>query len=114
MANLDHRKSTVCVRLISNDSKPAANVTADYKLVNHEFLFGCGAFDSLAYANIPDDHEKKAFFKDRMDKWLDLFNYGTVPFYWGNFEPEEGKPNTEVLKNASEFLKSKGVKVPPK
>ena len=46
-----------------------------------------------------------------MQKWLGLFNYGTLPFYWGGFEPEEGNPHTEQLMNAAKFLKSKDVTV---
>lgn len=46
-----------------------------------------------------------------MDKWLDLFNYGTLPFYWGGFKPEEGSPHTEQLRKAAEFLNSRDVKV---
>ena len=53
---------------------------------------------------IPDE-EKKAHFIDRTEKWAKLFNYGTLPFYWGGFEKEEGKPNTENLKKAALLLK---------
>lgn len=39
-----------------------------------------------------------------MEKWLNLFNYGTLPFYWGRYEPEEGKPEFESRMNAARFL----------
>ena len=46
---------------------------------------------------------------DRMDKWLGLFNYGTLPFYWGRFEPVEGQPQTAEFLRAAEFMRSKDV-----
>lgn len=46
-----------------------------------------------------------------MDKWLKLFNYGTIPFYWGGFEPVEGHPLTESRMNAAKYLQANGVRV---
>ena len=130
MADISHRKASAKVKVVGSDGKPVANAKVAVNMTNHEFLFGCGAFESLPYtngnivhngngsitaANKPMTEAEKAAFKanleDRMQKWLGLFNYGTLPFYWGGFEPEEGKPNTEQLMAAAKFLKSKGVKV---
>lgn len=124
MADLSHRKATAKIQIIGKDSKPLANTKVTVNQTNHEFLFGCGAFESIPYTNGPELHsgngsltgesgkiKDRAVVEDRMAKWLELFNYGTVPFYWGGFEPEEGKPNTERLMKASQFLTSKNVKV---
>ena len=46
-----------------------------------------------------------------MDKWLDVFNYGTLNFYWGLFEPAEGMPQTESRMNAAKYLKEHGATV---
>jgi endo-1,4-beta-xylanase len=42
--------------------------------------------------------------EDKLDKFLDVFNYATLPFYWGvfpaywgGFEPEKGTPRTKEL-----------------
>lgn len=121
MADYNHRKASCRLRLLGADGKALAGTKIKVNQIGHEFLFGCGAFETIPYTsgfipkelNLPDD-KKEEFRKkqeDRMQKWLGLFNYGTLPFYWGGFEPEEGKPNTEVLKKAAEFLKSKGVTI---
>ena len=55
--------------------------------------------------------ENNEYFKDITESWLEIFNYATLPFYWGNFEPEEGKPQTEKLLKTAKYLQSKGVKV---
>ena len=124
MADLSHRKAKSRVQIIGKDGKPLAGAIISVNQVNHEFLFGCGAFESLPYTNGPVVHNGNgsitnskspstdpAIMEDRMQKWLGLFNYGTLPFYWGGFEPEEGKPHTQQLMNAATFLKGKGVKV---
>lgn len=124
MADLSHRKAKAKVHIIGEDGKPLSNTKISVNQTNHEFLFGCGAFETLAYTNGPVVHNgngsiintkspsaDRAIIEDRMQKWLGLFNYGTLPFYWGGFEPEEGKPHTEQLMKAASFLKSKGVKV---
>ena len=124
-----HRMDKAKIRVIGKDGKTAANMKVHLNQINHEFLFGCGAFETLPYTNAPEvhngtggpnkvkpmpDEEKEAYrarLEDRMQKWLGLFNYGTLPFYWGGFEPEEGNPHTEQLMNAAKFLKSKDVTV---
>ncbi|MBQ3801637.1 MAG: endo-1,4-beta-xylanase, partial [Treponema sp.] len=129
MSDLSHRKAEARVKIVGKDGKPAGGTKVRIEQRNHEFLFGCGAFESLPYTNGPEVHngngslneakpltdaEKEAFrarLEDRMQKWLGLFNYGTLPFYWGGFEPEEGKPHTEQLMAAAKFLKSRDVTV---
>ena len=106
---LEHRKSSVVLDLLDKDNDPIRNEDVKIELVNHEFLFGCNAFDVGMYFFAPD--EKKSFFEDRVNKWLDVFNFATVPFYWGQFEPEEGKPMTEAILHGAGFLQDKGVKV---
>lgn len=110
MDKLSHRKASQVLRIVDASGKPAANQTVRLQLKNHEFLFGCGAFESLPYTNAPrQDETFAARMEDRMAKWLGLFNYGTLPFYWGRFEGEEGKPMTAEYTRAAEFLRSKDV-----
>ena len=46
-----------------------------------------------------------------MTKWLDLFNYGTLHFYWGMFEREEGKLFTLNMLRAANYLKERNIKM---
>ena len=107
-----HRKASAKIRVMGSDGKPAANTKVHINQINHEFLFGCGAFETLPYTHgqsvhngtgtpLPVGPDGKQFteeelkaaqarLEDRMNKWLGLFNYGTLPFYWGGYEPEEG------------------------
>ena len=104
--DISHRK--VKKQIIFKDAQ--GNALADkqisVKQTNHDFLFGCGAFDFMAYVMKGSEQAK-----DLTDKWLKVFNYGTLPFYWGMFEHEEGKPNTEAMMKTAKYLQEKNVKV---
>ena len=53
--------------------------------------------------------EENAEGNENVRQFLDVFNFATLPFYWGSFEPAEGKPRTAELMQAAKFLKKHGV-----
>lgn len=120
-ATLQHRKATQKIQFVDSKGNIITNTSVEYKLSNHQFLFGCGAFDSLPATTEVDMgtidfyHDKnlpsKEFFQDRINKWLKVFNYGTLPFYWGGFEPKEGEVLTDSRMRAAKMLKANNVKV---
>ncbi len=107
---MNHRKAKCKLHMIDEQENVLSNVKLQCKQTNHEFLFGCGGFDMLSYCNEPKK-EDLPFLEDRVNKWLDLYNYATLPFYWGGFELVEGQPETASRMNATKFLKEHGVKV---
>jgi endo-1,4-beta-xylanase len=121
MSSLEHRKAEQRIRFINGEGNILSNTTVKVKLVNHQFLFGCGAFDSLpatsdvnvrkADAYIDKKYPDKSFFEERMNMWLEVFNYGTLPFYWGGFEPKEGEILTDSRMRAAKMLQQNNVKV---
>ena len=110
MEQLNHRKADARVQILNPDCTPFANRPVQIDQTSHEFLFGCGAFDAVALMKIPDG-QRKAFLRQRMEKWLALFNYGTLPFYWGRYEPEEGKTAYPETMAAAKWLREQGVRV---
>lgn len=121
MSSLEHRKAEQRIRFIDGEGNILSNTSVKVKLVNHQFLFGCGAFDSLpatsdvnvrkADAYIDKKYPDKSFFEERMNLWLEVFNYGTLPFYWGGFEPKEGEVLTDSRMRAAKMLQQNNVKV---
>ncbi len=103
---LSHRKVSKKVRFVDASGNALANKTVSVKQTNHSFLFGCGAFEFIPYVLNGDDEHKVL-----TEYWLDVFNYGTLPFYWGNFEPVEGQPRTEMTMKVAKYLADKNVKV---
>ena len=104
--DLSHRKVNKRIHFSDAGGNPLADKEVRVKQTNHSFLFGCGAFDFMPYLMKKDEE-----FTTLTNYWLDLFNYGTLPFYWGRFEPEEGQPQTEMLMKTAEYLKSRNVTV---
>ena len=105
-----HRQSNARLRILNPDGTPAVRQEVSVSQVSHQFLFGCGAFDAVEMMKTQDE-KKQAFLRERMEKWLALFNYGTLPFYWGRYEPEEGKPAFRETMAAAKWLRRNGVQV---
>ena len=110
MSRLDHRRAAAQLTILNPDGTPAANREVRINQTSHSFLFGCGAFDAVAIMRTQDDQER-AFLKERMEKWLGLFNYGTLPFYWGRYEPVEGRTAYPETMAAAKWLREKNVRV---
>ncbi len=105
MAGYSGRQAETVLQVRYENGTPAADRTFHVNQTGHEFLFGCGAFDAIPAANAKKDDP---FFQDRMQKWCDLYNFGTMAFYWGGYEEQEGEPAFESRMNASLFLKERG------
>ena len=97
-----HRIGEGIVRVTDKNGQPVANKEFVLNQKSHEFLFGSGAFDFLDFPGKPDNSK-------RQEKWLAIMNYGTLPFYWGRYEPVEGQPNYEMLMNAAKKLRANNV-----
>jgi len=106
---LNHRKGSRKVMIMKKDGTPVKNQKVAIKQVSHEFLFGCTEFSVIPYANGMLQGREKEMAEEKFRLFLDIFNYTTLPFYWGWFEPVRGNPDTERLKNASKWLIERGV-----
>lgn len=105
MERYANRKAAAQIRVVDEKGNAVKNSEFQAELTNHDFLFGCGAFDALS---LMDEEKNDAFCEDRMRKWLDLYNYGTMSFYWGAYEEKENAPAYESRMNASRYLKEHG------
>ncbi len=103
-----HRMGTKKLKLTNSEGNLVKNQEILVEQVKHKFLFGCAEFNSIPFANDEFDEADKKIYKDRFEKLFDLFNYVTLPFYWENFEKDKGKPDIERLKNAAQWIKSRG------
>ena len=108
--NLAHRKAEARLQVLHPDGTPASHLEVRADQVSHSFLFGCGAFDAVEIMKTQDEKRKKLL-QERMEKWFGLFNYGTLPFYWGRYEPEEGQTAYPETIAAAKWLREKGVAV---
>src|SRR5207248_2115455 len=87
----EHRTAEATLTVLGADGKPLANTPVVIRQTRHQFLFGCNAFGlGPADSTAP----QRAY----QERFAALFNYATLPFYWGAYEPEEGKPAVERLR----------------
>ncbi|MBR4718802.1 MAG: endo-1,4-beta-xylanase [Lachnospiraceae bacterium] len=103
--DISHRKVIKRLRLTDTNGNPLSHKEIRVKQVKHSFLFGCGAFVFLPYATKKDEYAQVT------ESWLDVFNYATLPFYWGNYEREEGKTDKDMIMKAAHYLDDRGVKI---
>ena len=80
-----NRKGWCKVRLTDEKGKPVAGKKIKLTQKNHDFKYGANIFMLDEFKNEADNAEYRRFFKE-------YFNLATVPFYWKDLEPTEGKP----------------------
>lgn len=109
MEELAHRKAKCVVTLkdAQGQAMPGRKVQLD--LQRHEFLFGCGVFWANELADPGTPPERKAYLENLWESWSALFNYGTLSFYQGVYEPREGVTKEAATRRGAEFLKTHGV-----
>ena len=78
-----YRKADALFEFVDAQGKPLKNVKVVAEQQTHDFLFGCNLFV------LGQMKEKNKVYEDA---FLKLFNFATIPFYWGDLEPEQGRP----------------------
>lgn len=80
-----NRKCFAKVTLKDKDGNPIIGKKIKINQKKHEFLHGANIFMLDELETEEKNNKYKEFFKD-------AFNEATLPFYWNDLEPEEGKP----------------------
>ncbi len=98
-----NRQSSATITLSHNGS-PLSNQDIVVEQKNHQFLFGSNwGQSSIALANGELSGRTKEQAELRNDRFLQLFNQVTLPFYWARFEPARGQPQTERIRNTAQW-----------
>jgi len=109
--DLAHRKASKTLRLVDASGNAIAGKEVTIQQTNHRFLFGSGLFDTIEVANRSASPDKLTYLEEKVDRFLEVFNFATLPFYWGRFEPERGKPQTKELQAAAKWLRERNIVV---
>ncbi|NLW46699.1 MAG: 1,4-beta-xylanase [Firmicutes bacterium] len=97
------RTTTVTLQVLKEGNTPLANQEVMIGQTKHRFLFGCNGFDFVPYANNELSGKEKELVEGLSVKFTDLFNFVTLPFYWGRFEPKKGNPDTKRLTKVAQW-----------
>lgn len=119
--SLAHRVTEATVTVLGPDGRPLPDVEVTVAQRGHAFGFANIGFDFIPLANEETSVQAvdvETFGGASLDQlahladlWLDLYNSATLPFYWGRFEPERGKPDTERLRRTAQWFAERGVAV---
>lgn len=109
--NYSHRKGSAEVVVCGADGKPVPNTDMTVRQLAGSVVFGCAGFESLQTVNGLLEGEAKAPAEWRVEKMREIFDFITLPFYWGRFEPERGKPDTANMLATAKWWQSHGVQL---
>jgi len=107
---LKHRKAMMRVRLVNEDGTPVSSKKIAVNQTRQDFLFGCGAAGIMPYL-FEKEEEKKVYFKEQLDLFVDVFNFTTLHFYWGFYERTEGETGREYMMKAAKFYQDHNIKM---
>ncbi|MCX7993271.1 MAG: endo-1,4-beta-xylanase [Fimbriimonadales bacterium] len=97
-----HRKADCTIRFVNAQGKPVRNQTVQVEMTRHAFLFGANIFPLFEF----DDPQRETYGL----LFRELLNYATLGFYWGAYEPEQGrKTGRELQQRIAQWCKQHGI-----
>ncbi len=104
-----HRKSAVTLKLLDAQGVPMAGRKVRATLKKHEFKFGCNIFWLAGLFDDRTPPHRREYLQKMWESWSGLFNFGTLAFYQGQYEPREGVTREAVTLRTAKFLDEHGV-----
>lgn len=103
-----HRTADATVTVVDAAGTPLAGEELVVAQRRHRFHFGGTDFDLVDLANGELTGERLAIVERSSAAFLDLFDFATLPFYLGRFEPIRGRPDTARVRTAARWLVDRG------
>lgn len=116
-----YRKAEAVVEVVSG-GRAVPGATVRIAQTRHRFLFGCNIFlwrplrgDGSAdpkglqrgfRSNMPENTKWQIAYRQR---FADLFNYASLPFYWWAYEPQPDQPRHESTEQAARWCQEHGI-----
>lgn len=97
-----YRKSDATVIVLDANGNPVNGATVMVQQTRHDFLFGA----SFAGFETFYDSAKNATYEQR---FRELFNYATIPFYWSMIEPVQGQVDYPRLDSMVNWCADNGI-----
>jgi endo-1,4-beta-xylanase len=97
------RKGHAVVTVTDADGNPVPGAKVTVSQVASDFRAGCNifGFDRL---KTPEENET---YKQR---FAEIFDFATLPFYWRGYEPERGKPHHEYRETVARWCQEHGIR----
>ena len=98
-----YRTADVTLQLRDAAGQLLTNAAVRVEMRRHKFLFGC----NLYMRNRCGSDEKNALYARR---FADLFNYTTLPFYWGGYESRPGETAVAAREADARWCREHGIR----
>jgi GH35 family endo-1,4-beta-xylanase len=99
----EHRKGDLTVRAVRQDGTPMPGRRLSLEQTESAFLFGCNIF-RLDPGDTGGEQERY------QQRFRNLLNYATLPFYWGRYEPSPGETRQAQLRAMAEWCADNGIR----
>jgi len=97
-----HRKADATVLVVDAAGKPVPGAKVAVEQTRHAFLFGCNIF---LWGKTADEKAEQAY----RERFAELLNYATLPFYWPSYERQQGKPDHAHTEEVARWCKEHGI-----
>jgi endo-1,4-beta-xylanase len=98
----EFRQGVLNVKVLDARGQVVSGASVKVEQQHHAFLFG-GALFNIQPENNGAEQQRY------QEAFLDIFNYGTVPFYWGSFEATQNQPNYKGVDALVAWAQTKGL-----
>ena len=95
------RKADVAIVVTDRDGRSVPGASVRVVQLRHAFLFGCNIFPLFTYKG--EQHETYG------REFAALFNYATLPFYWGGYEPKPGEKHVAANERLARWCRDHGI-----
>lgn len=97
-----HRKADATVLVLDAAGKPVPGAKVAAEQTRHAFLFGSNIFQ---WGRIADEKAERAY----RERFAELLNYATLPFYWPSYERRRGEPDHAHTEAVARWCKEHGI-----
>ena len=97
-----HRRAETTVQVVDRDGQPVAGAAVRLEQTRHAFLFGSNIF---AWGRTGNDDLESAY----RQRYADVFNFATLPFYWASYERQQGRPEHERTQQIGQWCHEQGI-----
>jgi endo-1,4-beta-xylanase len=98
----EHRTTMATLIVVDAEGRRLAHRPVVIEQKAHQFLFGCNAFR----LNPADTSEPQIAYQEQ---FAALWNFATLPFYWGSYEPTQGEPREARVRAMAEWCRDQGL-----
>lgn len=103
-----YRTGPAEIQVQDRDGRPLAHADVRVRLVRHEFRLGCNAFPLGSVVKAGLDPAALRVYQER---FAALFNYATLPLYWGYYEPKQGETKEADVREMASWCREHGIMV---